>query len=374
LLIRSFVNVLRSDTGFDPSHILTGTTILRDDQGDRAWPQDRTRQFTNQLLEKLRALPGVQTAAIASLLPLEPPDPNSSITYTDGMRDLPGTFKVLTTTSITPDYFRVVGTSILKGRAFNSADQAGKPLVSIVNRAFSNQFFAADALGKRYYTSAGGHGKQRVPATIVGIVENVKHGAVEDDAQPEAFVPMDQMPEFRMRLAVRTSDDSLLLVNGLRQAVLAVDRNQPVFDIETMEQRVSDATAQRRLLMLLIVCFALLAVILSAVGVYGVFAYSVTRRRYEMGIRLALGSSRVGLLRLIVMQAARPILLGSIIGAGAALASSKLLAEFLFGVTPRDAVSFSLALALMAVVALLASTIPAAQAARTNLASVLRSE
>ena len=375
LLVRSFVNILRTETGFDPSRTLTGVTILRDDRADRVWAQDRIRPFVHQMIERMQALPDVRDVAITSLLPLEGAGiPNSSIAYTASMEDTPGTYKTLTTTSITPDYFRVVGTTLIKGRAFNAGDQAGKPLVSIVNRAFADQFFAGDALGKRYYTSAGDHGKQRIPATIVGIVEDVKHSQVEEPAQPEAFVPMDQIPEFRMCLAVRTLNDPHLLVNALRQAVLAADRNQPVFGIETMEQRVSDATAQRRLIMLLIVCFALLAVILSAVGVYGVFAYSVTRRRYEMGIRLALGSSRTGLLRLIVMQAARPILLGSIIGAGAALASSKLLADFLFGVTPRDAISFSLALALMAVVALLASTIPAAQAARTNLASVLRSE
>jgi putative ABC transport system permease protein len=141
-----------------------------------------------------------------------------------------------------------------------------------------------------------------------------------------------------------------------------------------MDRRVLDATAQRRLIMLLIVCFAMLAVVLSAVGVYGVFAYSVTQRTHEMGIRLALGASRGGLLRLVVMQAARLITLGGILGVGAALALSKLLANLLFGVAPRDAVSFSLAWALMTVVALLASTIPAAKAARTDLVSVLHSE
>jgi predicted permease len=374
LLVRSFVKILRNETGFDPSHTLTCMTILRDDRGDRVWSENRVRLFVNQLLEKLKALPGAQLVSTTSLLPLEPGGPNSSIAYTDSMQNLPGSFKIVTTTSITPDYFRVVGTTLIKGRAFTAGDQAGKPLVSIVNRAFSDQFFAGDALGKRYFTSAGGHGKQRIPATIVGIVEDVKHSAVEAQAQPEAFVPMDQIPQYRMLLAVRTSNDPLLLANGLRQAVMAVDPNQPVFDIETMERRVSEATAQRRLIMLLTACFASIAVILSAVGVYGVFAYSVTRRRYEMGIRLALGSSRAGLLQLVIMQAAQPIALGCLIGAGAAMASSKLLADFLFGVTPRDTVSFSLALALMGFVALLASTIPAAQAASTNLVAVLRSE
>jgi ABC-type antimicrobial peptide transport system permease subunit len=141
-----------------------------------------------------------------------------------------------------------------------------------------------------------------------------------------------------------------------------------------MDQRVSDEVAQRRLLMLLIACFALLAVILSAVGVYGVFAYSVSQRTQEMGIRLALGASRRGLLGLIVAQAARLIVIGGVLGIAAAFVLSKLLASMLVGVQPHDALSFSLAWILMTVIALLASTLPASHAARTDLVSVLRSE
>jgi len=374
LLVRSFVNVLRYDTGFDPSNTLTGATILRDDQANGAWPQERMRSFSDQLVGKLQGLPGVQAAAITSLLPLEPTYPNSSITFKETKADLPGTYRILTTTSVTPDYFRVVGTIVLKGRPFDTGDRGGMPLVTIVNRTFANQFLAGDALGKRFYTNVGGSAAHRIPATIVGIVDDVKHGALEGEPQPEAFVPMDQIPASRMRMAVRTLSDPRLFANALRQTVTTVDRDQPVFDIQTMDQRVSDATAQRRLIMLLIACFALLAVVLSAVGVYGVFAYSVTQRRYEMGIRLVLGASRGGLLRLVVIQAVRPITLGCVVGAGAALILSKLIASLLFGVTPRDAVSFAVALALMAIVALLASAIPAVQAARTDLASVLRSE
>jgi predicted permease len=321
----------------------------------------------------LQGLPGVQAAAITSLLPLEPTYPNSSITFEETKTDLPGTHRILTTTSVTPDYFRVVGTTVLTGRPFDAGDRSGMPLVTLVNRTFANQFFAGDALGKRFYTSAG-QKSGRIPATIVGIVDDVKHGALEGEPQPEAFVPMDQIPASKIRMAVRTLSDPRLLASALRQAVMTLDQEQPIFDIQSMDQRVSDATAQRRLIMLLIACFALLAVVLSAVGVYGVFAYSVTQRRYEMGIRLVLGASRSELLRLVVMEAARPIALGCIVGAGAALILSKLIASLLFGVTPRDAVSFTVALALMAVVALLASTIPGAQAARADLASVLRAE
>ena len=154
---------------------------------------------------------------------------------------------------------------------------------------------------------------------------------------------MAQLPQARISIALRTWNDPALLANAMRQAVIAVDPEQPVFDIQTMDQRVSNATAQRRLIMLLIACFASLAVVLSAVGVYGVFSYSVTQRAHEMGIRLALGASRSGLLRLVMMQAARMIVLGGILGVVAALALSRVLASLLVGITPHDAVSFSLA-------------------------------
>ncbi len=202
----------------------------------------------------------------------------------------------------------------------------------------------------------------------------MKHGGLEEEIQPEAFVPMAQLPQGRLGIALRTWNDPASLSNVLRSAVTATDSNQPVFDMETMDQRVSDATARRRLILLLIACFASLAVLLSAVGVYGVFAYSVNQRSQEMGIRLALGSSRGGVLRLVMTQAVRLIAVGGILGVAAALVLSKLLASLLVGVSPHDTVSFSLAWALMTTVALLASAIPAAQAARTDLVSVLHSE
>jgi ABC-type antimicrobial peptide transport system permease subunit len=185
---------------------------------------------------------------------------------------------------------------------------------------------------------------------------------------------MAQLPQGTINIVLRTSANPVLLASTLRQAVTAVDPLQPVFDIQSMDQRVSSAVAQRRLIMLLIVCFALLGVVLSAVGVYGVFSYSVTQRMHEMGIRLALGASRSGLLRLVVMQAARLIVLGGALGLVAAFAVSKLLASLLVGVTSHDAVSFSLAWALMTAVAVVASVIPAANAAGTDLTSVLHSE
>jgi ABC-type antimicrobial peptide transport system permease subunit len=160
----------------------------------------------------------------------------------------------------------------------------------------------------------------------------------------------------------------------LRKAVNNVDRDQPLFDVETMDERMSQSVAQQRLMMLLIASFAVLAMILAGVGIYGVFAYWVNQRRQEMGIRLALGASRAGVLRLVSLQALRLILAGGALGIGAAFLLSRLLASMLVGVTKHDPVSFSAAWLLMTAIALLASMIPATQAARTDLISVLHSE
>jgi putative ABC transport system permease protein len=179
---------------------------------------------------------------------------------------------------------------------------------------------------------------------------------------------------FRVKFVLRTAGNPALLANALRGAVAAVDSQQPVFDIQTMDQRIGDMVAQRRLTMLLIGCFAMLAVVLAAVGVYGVFAFSVTQRAHELGIRLALGASRGGLLRMVLMEAARLVLLGGVLGLGAAWSLNRLLADLLVGVAPHDALSLGLAWGLMTAVALLAGTLPAAGAARTDLVSVLHAD
>jgi predicted permease len=370
LLIRSFLNVLRYDSGFDPNNTLTGVTELsgqpyRSDSG-----AELIRGFVDRLLPRLKALPGVQAAAVTNALPLEPDMAATTIIFKDSPGHLPLAYRI----SVTPDYFRAVGTTIFRGHAFTTDDI--EPRVAIVNRAFANQFFAGDALGKRFvrYEDAQKNSDPSAWFTIVGIADDVRHNGLEHEVLPEFFVPMSQIPDPHIDIVLRTATDPASLANAMRQAVLAVNREQPLFDVQTMDQRVSDAIAQRRLIMLLIACFALLAVVLSAVGVYGVFAYSVTQRAHEMGIRLALGASRNALLRLIVMQAARLIALGGVLGVGTALALSRLLASLLVGVTPHDAVSFSLAWAMMTIVALSASTLPAADAARTDLMSVLHSE
>jgi predicted permease len=388
LLVRSFVRVMTYDSGFDASNTLIGVTALKSGAESLSgpstmWPRKRYFNFYDQLLPRLKALPGVRFAALTSTLPLDSLQDDKVMAY-EGVPIPPIGWPLVPVTEITPDYFRAVGTPILAGRPFSSTDSETSPPVVIVNVSFAKRFFGGDALGKRFKTNAvqtsdpineNQFNKQFSSVTIVGVVDDVRHGAPEQDVQPEAFQPLAQGARVvNIKPVLRTWENPALLANAMRAAVTSVDAQRPLFDIQTMEQSVSDLVARRRLIMLLIACFAMLAVVLSAVGVYGVFAYAVTQREHEMGIRLALGSSRNGVLRLVVMQAAWLIGLGGILGLGAALGLSRLLASLLVGVTPHDPASFSLAWALMTVVALLASTIPASQAARTDLITVLHSD
>src|SRR5579862_5378328 len=316
LLVRSFVNVLQYGSGFDPNNVLTGKTLLT---GRRYQSSEANRNFAHDLLPRLEALPGVQAAALASALPLGYVD-GGPVSFTEDPNPPIGLRKVLTIISVTPDYFHAVGTPLIKGRVFDHRDTPMSAPVAIVNLAFAKQFFAGDALGKHFNIGRSSNGQfQFLPATIVGIAENVRHNGLMEKVQPEVYVPMDQTPTQEVDLILRAGTDPVSLSNAMREAVSAVDHEQRLFDVETMDERLSDLVAQRRLMMMLIACFAMLAVVLAAVGVFGVFAYSVSQRTQELGIRLALGASRNGLLLLIAMQAARLVFLGGAIGIGSAL-------------------------------------------------------
>ncbi|MGA8161932.1 MAG: ABC transporter permease [Acidobacteriaceae bacterium] len=376
LLLRSFANVMRYDSGFDPSHTLTAMTLLSDQQSS----EEHTLNFVQQVVARLQALPGVEAAAATSLLPVETIGGTPQIFAAQGA--IPPVDAWLTTpsvgtaqlTSVTPEYFRAVGTPLLGGRGFSGADGANAPRVAVVNRAFAKRFLGGDAVGKAFRTNLWQGPFHYTVVTVVGMVPDVRHGSLEDRPEAEAFLPEAQSPNGTVNFIVRTRVDAASLSGAVRRVVAEVDATQPLFDVETMEERVDETVAQRRLVMLLTACFAVLAVVLSGVGVYGVFAYSMHQRRQEMGIRLALGASRGGVVRLVVAQAARLIVVGGAAGIGAALLLSRLLASMLVGVSAHDAVSFAAACVLMVVIAILASAIPAAEAGRTDLVSVLRAE
>jgi hypothetical protein len=278
--------------------------------------------------------------------------------------------------SVSPQYFRAAGTRVLQGRPFSDDDNADTVPVAIVNQAFARQYFNGEALGRQFRQLSAhieGHDIY-TRMTIVGIVQNVRYDGLTGTVKPAIYLPFDRVPQKELDILLRTTVEPGSLTSAMRKAVVDVDPDQPLFDVETMDERMSQSVAQQRLIMLLIGSFAVLAMILAGVGIYGVFAYWVNQRRQEMGIRLALGSSRPELLRLIVMQAMRLILAGGAVGIAGAWFLDRLLASMLVGVKVHDPVSLSLAWALMTLIALLGSSLPARNAARTDLISVLHSE
>jgi putative ABC transport system permease protein len=371
LLIRSFVNVLRNDSGFDPRQCLTAQI-----QRNRSEAPEKLSSFVQQLLPRLQALPGVQAAAIASALPHQSCLRTPRLAFGDGP---PLSYLVqprACAISVSPQYFRAAGTRVLQGRPFSDDDNAGTVPVAIVNQAFARQYFNGDALGRQFRQLSAhieGHDKY-TRMTIVGIVQNVRYDGLTGTVKPAIYLPFDHVPQPELDILLRTTVEPGSVTSAMRKAVVDVDPDQPLFDVETMDERMSQSVAQQRLMMLLIASFAVLAMILAGVGIYGVFAYWVNQRRQEMGIRLALGSSRPELLRLIVMQAMRLILAGGVVGIAGAWFLDRLLASMLVGVKVHDPVSLSLAWALMTLIALLGSSLPARNAARTDLISVLHSE
>jgi len=368
LLIHSFVHVLQAGTGFDPHDCLTAK-VQRNSSEEPA----KTRAFAQQLLPRLKALPGVHVAAIGSALPLEEVYRGRTLAFGEGpplpVGQHPGALSI----SISPEYFAATGTSLLQGRPFGDEDRAGSIPVAIVNQAFARKFLNGDALDKQFRINLHGH-NIFTPITAVGIVQNVRYGGLEADIKPVIYLPFDQVPDSEVNILLRTTVEPDSLSSAVRKAVIAADPDQPLFDVETMEERVSESVAQQRLIMLLTASFAVLAMILAGVGIYGVFSYWVNQRRQEMGIRLALGSSRPALLRLILMQAMRLILAGGVFGLVGAWFLDRLLGSMLVGVQAHDPVSLSLAWVLMTVIALLGSSLPAMNAARTDPISVLHSE
>jgi predicted permease len=371
LLIRSFANVMSYRSGFDPSHTLTAMIRLA---GSGYQQSSSAELFVEDLLPRLRALPGVESAALTSTLPLGTTfDVRFSL---DGDSNPPfDRGHLVASIIVSPDYFRAVSTRIIRGRSFNADDREASARVLMVNHNLASRFFAGNALGRQMFVRDLESTQPRfVPATIVGVVEDVPHNGLLQQIEPEVYLPISQTPAWEMQIVMRSTADPRLLSAGLTRAVAATDRDVPVADVETMEERVDAAIARRKAIMALMTAFAGLAIVLSAVGVFGVFAYTVSQRTREMGIRMALGASRATLVRLIVTEAVSVINLGGFLGLLAAFASARFVASMLVGVGQHDPLVISGAFALMTTLGFLASSVPAFFASRIDLLTILREE
>jgi putative ABC transport system permease protein len=262
---------------------------------------------------------------------------------------------------------------LLSGRTYDTRDGADGQKVAVVNQAFAKRFFAnGEALGKR--VGVGCKESEGFCRTIVGVVGNIRQESITDEVTPEMYLPFEQMRMNGMTLMVRTTSDPLNLARSMRNAVLAIDKNQPLFEVQTLAQRVDAGVAVSRSLTLLFTAFALLGLILGSVGIYGIVSYSVTQRTHEIGVRMALGARTGNVLSLIMKNGLVLVLSGIVIGAGSAFMLTRFMATLLFGIEPHDSVTFLIVPAVFFVIAIVAALIPALRATRVDPLVALRYE
>jgi predicted permease len=371
LMIRSFLRLQQVNPGFAPDRLLTAQIVL---------PQSRYREaakvgaFQHQLLQRVQALPGVQAASVSMSLP-----PNLLIMRNpftvEGRAPAPGqSLPLAEHILVSPDYFRTLGIEQRAGRAFTDADDANAPQVIIINEALARQYFPnQDPVGKRM--QFGDYSPTGPWLTVVGVVADVKYSGLREAVQPAIYTAFQQNLWWRsMYLAVKADGDPLGLVNTVRNEVQALDRDLPVSQIKTMDQLMSDAVAEPRVYTLLLGIFGAVALLLAALGIYGVMAYAVTQRTHEIGVRLALGAQSGDVLRLVVSAGMRLALLGIAIGLLAAFALTRLMSKLLFNVSPTDPLTFALIVLLLLGVALLACYLPARRAMKVDPMIALRCE
>jgi predicted permease len=370
LLVRSFNKLMAIDLGFDRTNVLTTRINLPRSKYSK---EPQILAFNQELLQRVKTLPGVESAGTINHTPLSG---FGIIVFTeiegyrplDNKKDDP-----IGVGSVSPEYFQTMKIPLLSGRLNDERDGVDTQKVAIANEAFARRFFPnGDVLGKRVgfgCPESGGPCR-----TIVGVVGNVRQESLTDDVAAELYLPITQMPMNGMTLVVRTTSDPLTLATAVRSEVLAIDKNQPIFDVKTLDQRVNDSVAVSRSLMLLFSAFALLALVLAAVGIYGIVSYSVTQRTHEIGIRMALGAKTGNVLSLIMKNGVTLVLTGIVIGIAGALALTRFLTTLLFGVTPTDAVTFVFVSFVFFVISSVASLIPALRATRVDPIVALRNE
>ena len=373
LLVRSFWMLQHVDPGFQSEGVLTAGMIL---PFTKYRKPEQINAFHQQLIERLSALPGVKHATIAYDHPLASNWVDSfeieGRVASAQVGDRSANF-----IPVGPEYFDTVGVRITAGRKFTTQDDPDHPGVVLVNESFVRQYFPNEnPLGQKMKIGPGRiwRGEKFTSFEIVGVVNDVKLAGLEAPSEPAYYVPASQAPLQDMTILVRTTTDPLSLVGAVRQTVLSIDPNQPISDVKTLQNVVDSSMAQRRLNMLLMGLFGGLALLLSAVGIYGLLSHAVTQRTQEMGIRIALGAQVGDVLKLVLKQGMMLAIIGQVIGLGAAFALTRLIRGLLFGVTPNDVTTYIAVVGVLSLVALLACYIPARRATKVDPLVALRYE
>ena len=377
--MRSFFEILHVDPGFDSTNVLTAGLPIP----EKRFPNPvQLNAYLRQIVENVQALPGVRDVALTSALPLRwlglrhaLPD-RRTVPFVDRANRPAGFFKM-----VSPSYFRSIGMTSAQGpRSSTKVTSKGAAPVTVINETMVRKYFAGqEPLGQRILVQEIVPGKAQlgpeIPWEVVGVVADEKVNGMSDKSDnPGLYVTNEQSPVFFQNLVVRGNMNPSLLTAALRQAVRKVDKDQPLTDVKTLDQRKAESMASDRLESFLLGAFAAIAMLLSAVGIYGVTAYSVAQRTHELGIRAALGASASRLLRLVLQGGMVLTGIGLVVGILGAFGLTRLMASLLFGVSARDPFTIAAVGAVLACVSLLACYIPAWRATKVDPAVALRYE
>ena len=370
LLVRSFVSLLRVERGFDPQGVLAATV-----QSWAYYPTpDRRAAFVQEATERLAALPGVHGAGVTSALPFAPQIGQDEAGFEIEGRPAasPEESKTVRTAAVTSGYFAALRIPLRAGRMFGSTDARGAALVAIVSEALVRRHFPnQNPLGQRIKVTFGG---PVAPRTIVGVVADVRHGGLHEAPQPTVYLPHSQAATGANAFVVRTGGDPLAALGQLRAEFRAINPAMPIASTATLESLLDDSLAERRFHLALLGAFASVALLLAALGVYGVMSHATTERTHEIGVRMALGARAADVLRMVMRQGTSLAIAGAVGGLFGALAVTRLLRGMLYGVTPLDPLAYLAAGMLLLIAAGLACYLPARRAARLDPVRALRAE
>jgi predicted permease len=371
LLIRSFLRLQEVDSGFRPEGVLT----MRLSLPDKYAKAEQTRTFFRELLERVRRLPGVDAAGAVTGLPLSGSGWSGTATVDTQAVSEQDRSPEADQRPVTPGYFEAMGITLIRGRFFDQRDNETTAPVAIVDETMARTYWPnEDAIGKRI--KGGDAGSPSPWFSIVGVVRHVRYRTLESPSRTEFYWPLAQtpFPLTSMSLAIHTQADPYSLAAAVQQQVQSIDPDQPIYRIRTMNELVSESSARRRLSMLLLVTFAGVALLLAAVGIYGVMSYSVAQRVHEIGIRMALGARSTEIVRLVLGQSMWMTLAGVGAGVVGSLAVTTFLSTLLFNVRATDPTTFVLVAVILTAVALFASFLPAFRATRVDPVRALREE
>jgi putative ABC transport system permease protein len=369
LMLRTVFQLTQVDPGFNTENLLSMRFILSGD----AYNAERRRVFSSECLAQIETTPGVESAALTLSLPID--GSNWQSVFITGDKPVPERIDLPSAafTPVSSNYFEVMGIRSLAGRMFNEADTAASPPVVVINETLARRLWPGeDPIGKRL--------KQGFPEDktswreVVGVVGDVKQNGIDKEPPLQCYMPLPQEPMRSLVAVARTTGDPLAMASKIEERIHSIDRDLPVFSVRSMDQLLDESISQQQLAMALLAGFALLALLLAAMGIYGVMSYAVTTRTHEIGVRMAMGARPTDVLRLVVGQGMTLALIGVAIGLSAALAMTRVMASLLFGVSSTDPLTFVVISLLLIAVAALACYLPARRAARVDPTVALRYE